>query len=423
MLLVLVMPAALCAQDSARGDLTLRTLLASIAASHPRTEAAMARVRAALGARATAGTLGNPVLSYQVDNTPFPRGRPIDGLDREAMTAVSLPLEPFYQRGARLDRASAALRAAEADVVVARQRLALDAERVYYRVALGQVTVAVARDLSAWLDTVVAYNRSRVKEGVASEADLIRARLERDRADAEAVMGEAELAQSRAELAGILGVSYDGRRPPRVAPPQTPLALATSDSGSVVLNALAVRPELRASRERLAAATASIASEQRMFIRQVGATIGTKQTAGSTSMIAGLSLPLPLFDANHGGIQRATAERLAAGHDLAAAERAVTADVEAAYEAARQLSQQVAVLQRSFLDRAEESRRITLAAYQEGATSLLQVLDTSRTLADARLTFYKALFAQRQSAFDLAVAGGSEPEAALTLVQSAGGSR
>ena len=151
--------------------------------------------------------------------------------------------------------------------------------------------------------------------------------------------------------------------------------------------------------------------------------MGVKRVAGVNSMIGGVSLTVPLFDANRGGIERATAERIAAGHELASAERAVAADVEAAYEAARQLSQQVAVLQRSFLDRAEESRRITLAAYQEGATTLLQVLDTSRTLFDARLTFYKSLFAQRQSTFDLAVAGGTEPEAALTLVQSAGGSR
>ena len=372
----------------------------------------MARVRAARAARATARTLGNPVLSYQVDNTPFPGGHPIDGLDREAMTTLSLPLEPFYQRGARVARSNAALRAAEADVVVARQRLALDAVRAYYRVALGQVTVAVARDLSSWLDTVVTYNRSRVKEGVASEADLIRARLERDRADAEAVMGQAELAQSRAELAGILGLPYDGRRPPRVAPPATPLILPASDSLLVVPNALAARPELRASRERLAAATASIASEQRMLIRQVGATIGTKQTAGSTSMIAGLSLPIPLFDANRGEVQRASAERDAARFEVVNEERTVSAQLSGALEAVQLLSAQAGVLARAgpdgFLSRADEARRIALGAYREGAVPLFQVIDAARTWGDARLAYYRTLYAQHQSVLALVAAEGDD---------------
>ena len=247
---------------------------------------------------------------------------------------------------------------------------------------------------------------------MASEADLIRARLERDRADAEAVMGEAELAQSRAELAGILGVSYDGRRPPRVAPPQTPLALATSDSGSVVLNALAVRPELRASRERLAAATASIASEQRMFIRQVGATIGTKQTAGSTSMIAGLSLAIPLFDGNRGEVQRASAERDAARFDVLNEERTAFAQVAGALEMVRLLSAQAATFARggpdSFLARADEARRIALGAYREGAVPLFQVIDAARTWGDARLTYYRTLYAQHQSVLTLIAAEGGD---------------
>ena len=60
----------------------------------------------------------------------------------------------------------------------------------------------------------------------------------------------------------------------------------------------------------------------------------------------------------------------------------------------------------SFLSRAEESSRITLAAYQEGAATLLQVLDATRTLASARLSYSRTVFAARESLFELMIAAG-----------------
>ena len=70
---------------------------------------------------------------------------------------------------------------------------------------------------------------------------------------------------------------------------------------------------------------------------------------------------------------------------------------------------QLATLQQSFLEGADEARRITLVAYEEGAASLLQVLDASRTLGEARVAYYRLLFAQRQSMLELSVLTGNDP--------------
>ena len=409
--------------------LTLRMLLDSVRTSHPLIGAADARVRAARGARTTAGTLGNPVFGYEVDNTPFPGGRPIAGLDREAMTTATLPLEPLFQRGPKVSRANADVRAAEADAMVTRQHLALDASRAYYRVAMGQVTLATSRDLAAWLDTVVVYNQSRVKEGVTSEADLIRSQLERDRAGADAAIAEAELAEARGVLAGFLG---DGRGIARVEvrAADAPLTMARGFGGpepraaggaptnadgnatALTQRAMTARGEVRAARERLASSTAAVTAEQRMLIRQLGATIGTKQTAGSTSMIAGFSLPIPLFDANRGEVQRASAERDAAAFELANQERVTLSEVLGAYEAARVLTVRANILTQGgtdgFLARADEARHIALGAYREGAVPLFQVIDAARTWGDARLTYYRTLYAQHQSVLALLAAEGTD---------------
>jgi cobalt-zinc-cadmium efflux system outer membrane protein len=149
-----------------------------------------------------------------------------------------------------------------------------------------------------------------------------------------------------------------------------------------------------------------------MLFRDAGATLGAKQMMGTTSMIAGLSIPFPLFDQNRGEVARATAERDVARYDLVAQERAAYADAAGAAAAARLLAERAMALGAggpdSFLARADEMRRITLGAYREGAVPLLQVLDAARTWGDARLTFYRTLYAQHQAALALVVATGGD---------------
>ncbi|MGH7695161.1 MAG: TolC family protein [Gemmatimonadaceae bacterium] len=395
--------------------ITLRVVLDSVRLGHPLSEAARARVRAARGSRTTAGALGNPILSYDVENAPFPGRELVGHMQRENMTTVMLPLESVVQRFPRAQRANAELRATEADANSARQRLALDAARTYYRTALAQVGVEAARDLAAWLDSVVAYNRLRAEEGVAAEADLIRTELERDRALADAAMQEAELARARAELSTFVGVATIPAI--GVAVDSVPLAMtSTVTDASAVLS---VRPDIRAARQRVSAAGAGVATERSMIVRQLGVTFGAKQSAGTTSMLAGFSIPLPIFDPNRGEIARASAERDVAGLELAAVERSARAELLGAYEAARLLSERAVLLARSvagrpaFLARADEARHIALGAYREGAVPLLQVIDAARAWGDARVAFYRTLYAQHESIALLLVARGDDLFTAL----------
>lgn len=402
--------------------LTLRALLDSVRANHPAVRAADSRTRAAEGSRVTAKAFGNPILGYQVDQTPFPGGRALVGMEREAMTTATLPLEFLYQRGPRVARASADVRAAEADANAARQRIALDAASAYYRAAVAQIQSATTHDLIGWLDTLVAYNRLRVNEGVAAEADLIRSEVERDRVAAEASMQDAEVAQSRAALGAFVSDARTQGLMPSVVVDEMPVPLGApllastdvlaspNDRPLPLTKSIDDRPDVRAARERAASSTAAVAGERSMLVRQLGATIGTMQTGHMTSMIAGVSLPFPLFDQNRGEIQRANAERDAATFELAARERTAAADLRGAYAAASLLTDRASRLARQdstgFLARAEESRRIALGAYREGAVPLFQVIDAARSWSDSRMTYYRTIVAQHQSVLLLLVAEG-----------------
>ena len=284
------------------------------------------------------------------------------------------------------------------------------------RVALAQAAVEAVGENRVAVQQLVTYLRTRVAEGASPEGDAIRAEVERDRADADVTMAEVELVRARAALRRWLGAGAAPLEALRVAMP------AAAEVGAPLVpfsgfaaRALAERPELAGARARVEALTSAIDVERSLRVRELGASLGVKRTDGANGMVAGLSVSLPLFDQNAGEIQRATGERVAAAAELRWLEGAVSSEVEAAYQSATRLIAQVAALETSSLRRAEESRDIALGAFREGAAPLLQVLDASRALTDARLIHARALVAASESIFELGIAAGYDTKAAARL--------
>jgi cobalt-zinc-cadmium efflux system outer membrane protein len=402
----LIVSVPIDAQQPSGPALTLRSLFDSLRGGHPQIRAAEGRLTAAEGTRGTAGRLMNPMGFYGVEQAPFPGGTAPAGMEKETTLSATLPLESFYQRGPRVSQAGAEVRAATADVAATKQRVYLDAAAAFYRTALAQSDVETTRELSAWLDSLVAYNKMRVEEGVAAEVDLIRSEVERDRLRAESGMREAELARARAALATFLagGVVSPNMA---VAVDDRPMPLPDRATLSV-----AARPDIRMQTEVSAAASSAVSLEQWSLVRQLGFTFGAMRVAGTNSMVAGIAMPIPIFDQNRGEVQRATGNRIAAEQELSQVKRAAAAELQGAWDAAVVLSSRAQDLTRGdstgTLARAEEARRVAVGAYREGAVSLYQVIDAARAWADTRDMYYRALYAQHESVLMLLVAAGRD---------------
>jgi outer membrane protein TolC len=330
----------------------------------------------------------------------------------------------LLQRPSKVRRAEEDIKAAEAARHVARRQVAAAAARAFFRVALAQELAEEAAHERDMLDQLTAYNRARVDEGVTAEAELLRIEVELDRATTDLAFAEVELSRGLADLAPYLGdrsTRISGPMSLRVAVPDPPLPAASLAPAldDVLTRAHAQRPELLVGRARAAGLIAAEEHERMLVMRQIGATVGNKRVEGHNSMVLGVSVAVPLFSRNRGGIARATSERAAAEQELAWAEQTVAAEVQGVHTAAAQLTRQLARLQQAFLARAEEIHSLTLGAYQEGGATLLQVLDATRTVADARLTYARALFGQREALFDLALATGADPgTAAVDLLRT-----
>lgn len=405
------------ASPPVRAEWTLEDVITAALTRPLLVDAAKARLTAAEGARQTAGIYPNPVATYWVENAAFP-GQSLMGLARESSLYGTLPLEAFLQRGSRIAQAESEIRAAQASVTTTEQALAREAVHGFYRVALAQASLEAVRDNLAGIDQLVVYLRNRVAQGAAPEGELIRVEVERDRVDTDVTLAEVELVRAQSALRPFLGGSAAGSF--RVTPPDWIRDRATlAPLTELMAQALAHRSELVASRARSDAESSAVKVERSLMVRQLGASFGAKRTAGVTGMIAGVSLTVPLFDRNGGETQRATGEQLAAAFEARWLERTIASEVEAEYQVAERLAARVAALQPSFLSRAEEARRIALGAYQEGASSLLQVLDASRALSDARLAYARLLAAANESLFDLGMAAGYDARTAAKLGRGA----
>ncbi|MBI4876240.1 MAG: TolC family protein, partial [Acidobacteria bacterium] len=187
---------------------------------------------------------------------------------------------------------------------------------------------------------------------------------------------------------------------------ETPPAAAIDGA---VAGALENRVEMRMARQAVERARAVAGLERASARPDVDGILGYKRTAGFNTLLAGVQIELPVARRNQGNIAAASAEVKVAEAELAATQATVRAEVNAArteYEIRRrQVTESLGPLRQ----RAVESSRIAVAAYREGGTDLLRLLDAERLRVDAELLYYQTLTQYKQSEAALEAALGVAP--------------
>jgi outer membrane protein, heavy metal efflux system len=120
------------------------------------------------------------------------------------------------------------------------------------------------------------------------------------------------------------------------------------------------------------------------------------------------SVPLPVFNRNQGEIARAEAEGDRATRSVTALETSLAGEVASAYEEFDSARQLLIEIERDLLTPTGEARDGTTYMYQEGATSLVDVLDAQRAFNDTMDTYYSAQAAYRRAQAKLALIVGTE---------------
>ncbi|MGE0393564.1 MAG: TolC family protein [Vicinamibacterales bacterium] len=383
---------------------------------NPAMVAARAGAEAADADAVAAALRPNPAVTLDSGGYPiFEPARPGYWGNSEFMVRIDQEWETASRRRLRTDVASAGRTVAQLTVQDRARQLALDVKRAYLAAVLAQADRGVAQTSLDEIDRVIALNRARLRQGDISGAELRRLQVERLRFVEDVFGAELALKNARGALLALLNASQldqplelvDGlKAPPSDVGPVAAAAAMAARAQGVVGQALETRPDALAAREDLRRAETSTRLQRALRRPNVTVGGGYFNNFGSDGVVFGVTVPLPLFNRNQGGVARADAERRAADARSAATTMSVRLDVQRALNAVETNRARVEYIEREYLTNAQESRDIVLASYRLGVADLIDFLDAQRAYRDTQRTYNRALFDQRISLFDLAAAVG-----------------
>lgn len=356
--------------------------------NHPELAAATNRVESQQGLRLQAGKTYNPTFNFQWENLrswETPGYRPWQ--ESDIFGFLQQQWELFGKRRLRVEHASVQLRVAELERELAGRHIALHVKSAYWRALSAQRRLELLDENLANFQQIVNYHEVRVREGAMAEADLIRIRLEGERLALD--RNESALAATRARLQLQLAMGEETfpaltltePLPDGLRVPPFPLDATTAATERVEVQ---IR---RAVIDESAAATSLARANARPDLTWVA---GYKRSGPFDTVVLGAQFPLTIRNRNEGNIAAASAEERYASSLLRAAQQAVLAEAEAALESYRVYRRQLESTLPVLRQQAQQTATIAEAAYREGGTDLLRLLDAQRVRIEARQLYMEA---------------------------------
>ena len=363
-------------------NLTLIQALEEAAARSPAVVAAEAEVRAAEARLRQAGFRNNPELSLEVENVAG-TGE-LRGINRmETTLAVNQRLDLGGRRSARVDAARANLVVQRLRLSIARADLAQAVREQFARAIAARQRLDQAEDNLAWARELARVAGVLVEAGREPPLRAIRARSALAQADAAHEAAAAEELSARSSLAALFGA---GTPIGRVSG-----SMLDARSGTIVAEASL---EVRLADAERVVAEAELRQQQaeRRLDPAVGVGVRHIRETGDVGLVAGVSMPLRIFDRNQGNIAASRQALAAAEARRAATLASTTARARNAIATVEGAQRRVAALEKAAIPEAAEALRLTQRSYEEGRATLLELLDArnayiaaQRELTDARL--------------------------------------
>lgn len=367
--------------------LTLRDALALALQRNPELAAFGKERSAAEAAILQAGVLPNPVLGIAGDN--LGNARKAEAGDRTASIQLGQLIELGGKRDARVRVAEASrdlanwdYEAKRIEVLSAVAQRFVDLLAAQQRHRLAEEALALARQVA---DTV----GKRVEAGKVSPVEETKARLAQASAEVELEQAARERASARSTLSALWG-SHDPRfeRAEGDLEKTTPLPAYEQLAERVRNN-----PELARWSSEIERRRAAVDGEKAKAVPDVTITAGVARFSqfDDRAYMFGISVPLPLFDSNRGGILEANRRLDKAADEQRATESRLLAALAQVYQRLAAIDKEIATLRTILLPGAQSAFDAATKGYQLGRFGYLDVLDAQRTLFQARAQNLRAL--------------------------------
>ncbi|OGW65250.1 MAG: hypothetical protein A3H49_08970 [Nitrospirae bacterium RIFCSPLOWO2_02_FULL_62_14] len=365
---------------------TLNTVIGFALERNPTMAGAQGYVRQSRGQQVAAGAYPNPSISGTAGRGAI-RDPSTGASILERTVTVEQPLEWQSKRRARQQAADAGAAGASAAMEETRINLIAEVKVTFYQLLFAQRDAELATQNLTMVEEVLRTVKARVAAGEATPFETMKATVEVQKAKKEVARAQNALVAVRAKLdmltTGALGRQFSIQGDFESLQQEL-------DLDALAARALEQHPTLRRLTKLVEQAQFSAVLERESRIPNVTVQGTYHREAGDEAVTAGLSIPIPLWYQRQGEIEtalgarhRAEAERLRAQNEIA---QAITQHV----QDARTANEQLQVFESGLLKQAEQTLRVARVSFQQGAASLLDVLDSQRVYRQTLLEYAQA---------------------------------
>ena len=384
--------------DTASPTFALHDIIGLAIERNPMIAGAMAAIDQSTGKRTAAGAYPNPTIhgdsgkGYLRDGGPLTTEIPTSAT--EYMAGFSQPLEWPAKRAARQRAAEAGLAGASVGLIETRLNLTSDVKVAFYDLLLAQRDLELAKNNLSIVEDVRRVVSHRVRLGEAPQFDLIKAEVEVLKANQAVTRSENTVRVNRVILdtltAGALGPSYAVNGDFLVFPSSLDLTRLTTRS-------MHEHPSIQRLARSIDQADRTVEFERQSRVPNVSLNTSYTREYGREGFDMGLSVPTPLWYQQQGEIAGSLAAKRKEEAELLRTRNELLRQINQYYQDAQTTAKLIEVLEKGLLKQAEEALRIAKFSFQQGAASLLEVLDAQRVQR-------QVLFDYAQARFELSVA-------------------
>ena len=416
--------------------LSVREAVRIAAKQHPAAEAAEARVRGA-GARVEQARTGYlPKLNYQeswqASNNPvfvfstlltqrrFTEANfAIHSLNRpdainnfQSMVGAEQTLFDGGQTRRQVKSAELGAGMAREQRALTEMDLMAGAARAYYDALLAGEALRVAEASMASVEADVKRAESRRDAGMATDADVLSARVHRAAVQEQIIVRRSERDVARAALNEALGRPLD--TPVELSSTLAPVAISAGGGEERARVAVASRPEVKQAGLAVEMSQTQMANARGQYMPRVTARAGGEANRGQFvkqyggNWFAGVSLQWNISSlyTNKAAVQEAVEAERANVAQKKQVESGIALQVRSAEARLRAARERTATAEAS-IAQAAESVRIMRDRYENGLATMTDLLRNESAHLDARLRRVVAVHDQRVAAVQLELASGT----------------
>ena len=340
------------------------------------------------GKQIEAGAYPNPTITVQTADAAL-RDPSIGRRMGERNMSLSQPLEWPGKRAARQDAADAGLAGATVSLEESKLNLIAEVKTAFYDLLLAERTVDLLQQNLEIVQEVARIVKVRVRSGEGPQFEAVKA-------DVEVLKAKQEMTKARNAVrvklvgldtltAGALGPRYKVQGDFRsIRDHLDPEQMATRD--------LSQHPTLKRQGKLVEQAEFTVSKERQSRMPDVTLFGGYAREVGREAVIAGMSVPTPLWYRQQGHIATALGTQRKEEAELIRARNNLAREINQHAREAETAQDQILVYEEGLLKQAQEALRIAQLSFRQGASSLLDVLDAQRVQRQITVDYNLARF-------------------------------